>query len=146
MKKEVQRVANTLLLIILVCPTTLLSKQEVNFSDAATVEKLITGKSWNCKMVDAYGESIAIYKFNEVNRNKVKGSVKVPHLPVCDSDVLKGKLKKNRLKYMAPNGTPCREVNGFFVFSYNDSGKVEATGSYGIGGTHKRGSYVCSMQ
>ena len=97
-------------------------------------------------MVDAYGEGIGVYQFNSVNLNKVKGSVKVPRLPVCDSNSLKGKLKKNRLKYRAPNGTPCREVNGFLEFNYNDADDVEATGSYGIGGTHKRGSYVCSMQ
>ena len=130
----------------LLCPLTALSNEKINFSDPNTVEQLISGKTWDCKMIDAYGESTGELTFKTVKGNKVKGSIKVPHLPVCDSDRLKGKLKKNKLKYMAPNGTPCREVNGYLDFFTTDAGDIEATGTYGVGGTHKRGSYVCHLR
>jgi len=146
MKKYLRNLARTIVIIFFFYSYMAYAQDEVDFSDPETVEQLITGKTWHCKMVDAYGESTGIYTFKSVSGKKVKGSVRVPHLPVCDSDILKGKLKKNKLKYMAPNGTPCREVNGNFEFNITESGEVEAKGTYGIGGTHKRGSYVCSMQ
>ena len=145
MKKCLPYLAQPLMMFALVYPFITQAQEKSDFSDSETVEKLISGKTWHCKMVDAYGESTGIYTFKSVNGKKVKGSVKVPHLPVCDSDALKGKLKKNKMKYMAPNLTPCREVNGNFEFNVTESGEVEAIGTYGIGGTHKRGSYKCSL-
>lgn len=130
---------------IFVYPIAVFSNQEIDFSNESTVAELIAGKTWRCKMVDAYGESTGEYAFKSVKGNKVKGTLRVPHIPVCDSDVLKGKLKNNRLKYRAPNGTACREVNGMLEFGYNHKGELEAMGSYSIGGTHKRGTYVCSI-
>ena len=145
MENFVQRLVVLIVVGLFVYPIAVFSNQEIDFSNETTVAELIAGKTWRCKMVDAYGESTGEYTFKSVNGNKVKGTLKVPHIPVCDSDVLKGKLKKNRLKYRAPNGTACREVNGMFEFEYNQTGEIEATGSYSIGGTHKRGTYVCRI-
>lgn len=145
MKNFLHYLIQSIIFAVLLLPIIALSQDEINFSDSDTVAELIAGKTWRCKMVDAYGESTGEYTFKSVNGNKVKGTLKVPHIPVCDSDVLKGKLKKNRLKYRAPNGTACREVNGMFEFDYNQTGEIEATGSYSIGGTHKRGTYVCRI-
>lgn len=132
-------------LLVLLLPVWVFASQPIDFSDAKTVEELILNKSWACEMIDNYGESVGAWKFNSVSRNKVKGSVEVPHLPICNSDILKGKLKKNILKYNAPNGTPCREVKGVLKFEYDENNEAKATGTYKIGGTHKGGSYICKL-
>lgn len=132
--------------IFTMLPFAVFSNQEIDFSDKKTIEDLISGKTWNCNMIDAYGESVGIYTFNTTKGSKVKGSIKVSHIPACDSSMLKAKLKKNVMKYRAPNGTPCREVNGILKFSINDVGMVEAIGTYAIGGTHKRGSNTCNIK
>ncbi|MFK8028476.1 MAG: hypothetical protein AB8C40_10500 [Gammaproteobacteria bacterium] len=146
MKLNIQSISAKLIFIFIMFPFAVFSNQEINFSNEKTINDLISEKTWDCNMIDAYGESVGIYKFNTAKGNKVEGSIKVPHIPACNSSVLKGTLKKNIMKYRAPNGTPCREVNGVLKFSINDAGTIEAIGTYAIGGTHKRGSNVCTMQ
>ncbi len=139
------------LMVILTILTTCLpigahSSTPIDFSDINTVNELILNKIWSCKMVDNYGESVGVWKFKSVKGNKVRGSIEVPHLPICNTDTLKGKLKKNILKYNASINNSCREVNGVLKFDYDDNNQVKATGKYKIGGTHKGGSYVCELQ
>ncbi len=127
-------------------PAIVFSSTPIDFSNTSTVNELILNKTWACEMVDNYGESVGVWKFRSVKGNKVKGSVEVPHLPICNSDTLKGKLKKNILKYNAPINNSCRGVNGTLMFDYDENNQVKAIGKYKIGGTHKGGSYVCEMQ
>ena len=137
-------IISTLLLIYI--PSNVSSSSPIDFSDSNTVNTLILNKTWACKMVDNYGESVGVWKFKSVKGNKVKGSIEVPHLPICNTDTLKGKLKKNILKYNASINNSCREVNGVLAFTYDENNQAKATGKYKIGGTHKGGSYVCELE
>ena len=137
-----------LLRIVLACifaifASTSLANQKIDFSNEETAKEILLGKTWTCQMIDTHGEGPGMWTFSSVQGNKVKGNIVIPQYKTCNSDMLKGKLKKDVLTYHANSMAQCVSVDGMLKFFRDDNGLVKAKGTYVYGGQRVVGIYTC---
>ncbi|MGI9227814.1 MAG: hypothetical protein ACR2PU_03385, partial [Gammaproteobacteria bacterium] len=105
----------------------ILLSEEINFSDEALAKEIVGGH-WTCEMVDKYAGGPTPWEF-EVTGRKVKGK----HLNAwCPSKPgpIKGKLKKNIMKFSVARPEPCTKIAGSLKFTKDENGIVTAKGKY----------------
>ena len=133
---------NILVIVLIMLTSMSIANQNIDFSNEAEAKKILLGNSWACLMVDTHGKGPGIWTFTSVEGNTVKGNIVIPQYKTCNSDVLKGKLKGNILKYRASAMAQCISVNGILKF-YQDNNVLKAEGTYIYGGQRVAGSYTC---
>ena len=133
----------TILVIILVALMSVsVASQKIDLNNEVEAKKILLGKSWTCLMVDTHGKGPGIWTFTSVEGDTVKGNIVIPQYKTCNSDVLKGKLKGNILKYRAAAMAQCISVNGILKFFHEDD-VLKAEGTYIYGGQRVAGRYTC---
>ena len=110
--------------------------QEVVFSDESAAKEILVGNSWTCEQSDQFSGAPTTWTFEEVKGKKVRGFI-----PWCsDKATIKGKLKKNKMKYSIshPSDNNCN-TSGELKFYRKDNGSVYAEGSYTYVGPYSSG-------
>ncbi len=92
---------------------------EIDFSDETLAKEIIEG-SWLCNFSDKWGYGETPWEFEKVSGKKVTGK---SHFAYCPSKwaVVKGKLKKNKMKVQVIRPKPCSNLNGVITFTEIDS-------------------------
>ena len=107
--------------------TTSFAEQQIDFSDENFAKETLLNVTWNCTVSDEYYTGPTTWKFEEIKGKKVRGYT----LWCNEKAVVKGKLKKNILKYtlITPGKGNCN-TSGSFEFSIDEDDFVLAKGSY----------------
>ena len=91
--------------------------QEIDFSDETIAKDILLDKTWSCYVFDITDPGYVKWRFEKVNGNKVHGSTYSGYCP--GAGILRGKLKKNTLKYSVQAPLPCDNKQGQLKFSNN---------------------------
>lgn len=142
-----KKIIKLLLLNILLLLTAIsYAKEAIDLTDGNVAKDLLLNKTWTCHMVDGHGKTDGHWTFSSVEGNKVKGKIVIDQYMACSSDLMKGKIKNNTLKYFGRvNHSSCNAFNGNMSFYKNDSGEIIADGIYTYGGLRFRGTYTCEL-
>ncbi len=133
---------NILVMVLFILTSVSIANQKIDFSNEEEAKKILLDKSWTCLMVDNHGKGPGIWTFTSVEGSIVTGNIVIPQYKTCNSDVLKGKLKGNILKYKASTMAQCIAVNGILKF-YREDDVLKADGTYVYGGQRVAGTYTC---
>ena len=101
--------------------------EEIDFSDEALAKEIVEGH-WTCEMVDKYAGGPTPWQF-EVTGRKVKGKHLNAWCPKRPGPI-KGKLKKNIMKFSVARPEPCSKIAGTLEFTRDENGIVKAKGKY----------------
>ena len=121
----------TLLVGLLI--TNLSVAEEISFSDEELAKEVLPSKTWICLMDDdQFGEFETRWTFTHIKGNKVKAKILFDEYKACNTDSMKGKLKKNVLKFNQGYSGSCYSFVGTLKFFRDESNQIKAKGNYRI--------------
>ena len=124
--------------------TTSISFADNNDFPKGELAAMLTGQSITCEVKGGYVNGTATWIFTSIENNKLKGELDFHAMPGCSTNDLKGKLKKNRVKFFG-NVKPnlCwGSISGYLDFFKGSDGNLEAEGFFRTTGPTK-GSIKC---
>ncbi|MEM7402179.1 MAG: hypothetical protein AAF304_09555 [Pseudomonadota bacterium] len=106
----------------------------------------ISAKVWDCSSSDQYFTGVIRFYFKEVNGKKIKGETTWCFPQRGKNSILKGKLKKDTLKFSVSvegAAADCPNISGKMKFTRDTNGKLTAKGGYSS--QYQRGKMDCKV-